>query len=130
MELMNALGRFDDTSAQGRAVMQEALETIVLMLAPITPHICHVLWRELGHTEAVIDARWPDHDPDALAQRTVEIVVQVNGKLRGRVSVAADASREVIEQAALADANVRRFVEGHAVRKIVIVPGKLVNVVV
>jgi leucyl-tRNA synthetase len=129
MELMNALSRFNDTSPRGRAVMQEALEIVVLMLAPITPHICHVLWRELGHADAVIDARWPDHDPEALVQRTVEIVVQVNGKLRGRVSVATDAAHEAIEQAALAEPNVRRFVEGHAVRKIVIVPGKLINVV-
>jgi leucyl-tRNA synthetase len=130
MELMNALGRAENGSAQGRAVMHEALEAVVLMLAPITPHICHVLWRELGHAEDVIDARWPEHDPDALVQRSVEIVVQVNGRLRGRVSVAADASRAAIEQAALAEPNVQRFVEGQAVKKIVIVPGKLVNVVV
>jgi leucyl-tRNA synthetase len=130
MELMNALGRAEDRSAQGRAIMHEALEAVVLMLAPITPHVCHVLWRELGHAEDVIDARWPEHDPGALVQHSVEIVVQVNGKLRGRVSVAADASREAIEQAALAEPNVQRFVEGQAVKKIVIVPGKLVNVVV
>jgi len=90
----------------------------------------YVLWRELGHADDVIDAQWPAHDPDALAQHTVEIVVQVNGKLRGRVSVAADASRETIERAALADANVQRHVEGQAVKKVVVVPGKLVNVVV
>jgi leucyl-tRNA synthetase len=130
MELTNAIGRFDDRSPQGRAVMQEALESAVLMLAPMTPHVCHVLWRELGHADDVIDAQWPAHDPDALAQHTVEIVVQVNGKLRGRVSVAADASREAIERAALADANVQRHVEGQPVKKVVIVPGKLVNVVV
>jgi leucyl-tRNA synthetase len=130
MELTNALGRFEDASAQGRAVVQEALEAVVLMLAPMTPHVSHVLWRELGHAESVVDARWPAWDPDALAQHTVEIVVQVNGKLRGRVSVAADASRDAIERAALADANVRRHVEGQPVKKVVIVPGKLVNVVV
>jgi leucyl-tRNA synthetase len=130
MELMNALSRSDDRSEQGRAVMQEALDAIVLMLAPITPHVCHVLWQALGHAEAVIDAPWPKHDSAALVQQTLEIVVQVNGKLRGRVNVAADAGREAIEQAALSDPNVRKFVEGQTLRKIVIVPGKLVNVVV
>jgi leucyl-tRNA synthetase len=130
MELMNAVTRFADESPQGRAVTQEALEATVLMLAPMTPHICHVLWRELGHAEPVIDAAWPKHDPAALVQDSVEIVVQVNGKLRGRVAVEAGASREAIERAALADANVQRFVEGQTVKKIVIVPGKLVNVVV
>jgi leucyl-tRNA synthetase len=126
MELMNALGRAEDGSAQGRAIMQ-ALEAVVLMLAPITPHVCHVLWRELATPNA--STRWPEHDPGALVQHSVEIVVQVNGKLRGRVW-SADASREAIEQAALAEPNVQRFVEGQAVKKIVIVPGKLVNVVV
>jgi leucyl-tRNA synthetase len=130
MELMNGLGRFEARSEQGRAVMQEALESIVLMLAPMTPHICHVLWRELGHAEPVIDAAWPAPDPAALVQHTVDIVVQVNGKLRGRVQVAADASREAIEQAALAEANVQRFVAGQTVKRIHVVPGKLVNVVV
>ena len=130
MELMNGLGRFEARSEQGRAVMQEALEAIVLMLAPMTPHICHVLWHELGHAEPVIDAAWPAADPAALVQRTVDIVVQVNGKLRGRVQVAADASREALEQAALAEANVQRFVAGQTVKRIHVVPGKLVNVVV
>jgi leucyl-tRNA synthetase len=110
--------------------MQEALESVVLMLAPMTPHVCHVLWRELGHADDVIDARWPTCDPDALTRETVDIVVQVNGKLRGRVSVAADASRDAIERAALADANVQKYVENQPVKKVVIVPGKLVNVVV
>jgi leucyl-tRNA synthetase len=130
MELMNGLGRFESATPQGRAVVQEALEAVVLMLAPMTPHICHVLWRELGHAEPVIDAAWPEPDPAALVQHTVDIVVQVNGKLRGRVSVAADASRDAIEHAALADANVQRFVAGQTVKKIHVVPGKLVNVVV
>ncbi len=130
MELVNDLYRFDDGSMQGRAVMQEALECIVLMLAPIVPHITHVLWHELGHAQAVVDARWPQVDRQALVQDTLELVVQVKGKVRGRVSVAADADRETIERAALADENVARHIGGAAVRKIIIVPGKLVNVVV
>jgi len=130
MELMNALGRFDDRSPQGRAVMQEALEIVVLVLSPVVPHACHALWRELGHASAVVDARWPAVDPQALARESVEVVVQVNGKLRSRVTVPADADEALVREAALADANVQRFVEGKPVRKFIYVPGKLANVVV
>ena len=130
MELMNALGRFDDRSPQGRAVMQEALEIVVLVLSPVVPHACHALWRELGHASAVVDARWPAVDPQARARESVEVVVQVNGKLRSRVTVPADADEALVREAALADANVQRFVEGKPVRKFIYVPGKLANVVV
>jgi leucyl-tRNA synthetase len=130
MELMNELGRFEDTSAQGRAVMQEALEITVLMLAPIVPHIAHALWRELGHDGAAVDERWPRVDESALESDTVELVVQVNGKLRGQVQVAADADRPAVEEAALADENVQRHIEGRTVVKMIVVPGRLVNVVV
>jgi leucyl-tRNA synthetase len=130
MELMNALGRFDDRSPQGRAVMQEALEIVVLVLSPVVPHACHALWRELGHASAVVDARWPAVDPRALARESVEVVVQVNGKLRSRVTVPVDADEAKVREAALADPNVQRFIEGRPVRKFVYVPGKLANVVV
>jgi leucyl-tRNA synthetase len=130
MELMNALGRFDDRSPQGRAVMQEALEIVVLVLSPVVPHACHTLWRELGHASAVVDARWPAVDPQALARESVEVVVQVNGKLRSRVTVPVDAGEAQVREAALADANVQRFIEGKPVRKFIYVPGKLANVVV
>jgi len=130
MELMNALGRFEDRSPQGRAVMQEALDIVVLALSPVVPHACHVLWRELGHANAVVDERWPQADPRALARDTIEVVVQVNGKLRGRVTVPAGADAEQVRAAAEADANVQRFVEGRSVRKFVYVPGKLANLVV
>jgi leucyl-tRNA synthetase len=130
MELMNAIARFDDRSAQGRAVLQEALGTVVLMLSPVVPHACHVLWRELGHDGAVLDEHWPEPDPRALERATIEVVVQVNGRLRGRVVVPAGASEALVREAALADDNVRRFMEGRAVRKFVYVPGKLANVVV
>jgi len=129
MELMNALARFEDDSDGGRAVRQEALELAVLMLAPIVPHVCHVLWQALGQTGAVIDARWPEPDPAALMQDVLEIVVQVNGKLRGRIRVPASADEATITRAALGDANVQRFVMDKPVRR-VIVKGKLVNVVV
>jgi len=129
MELMNALGRFEDRSTQGRAVVQEALEIVVLVLSPVVPHACHALWHELGHAQAVVDAPWPATDPRALERESVEVVVQVNGKLRGRVTVPVDADEAAVRQAALADPNVQRFMEGRPLRKFIYVPGKLANVV-
>jgi leucyl-tRNA synthetase len=130
MELMNAITRFDADSPQSRAVVQEALEVVVLVLSPVVPHACHVLWRELGHADALVDERWPEPDPRALQRATVEVVVQVNGKLRGRVIVPAGADEPAVREAALADPNVQRFMEGKPMRKFVYVPGKLANVVV
>ena len=130
MELLNAVTRFEDESDAGRAVVREALESVVLMLSPIVPHICHALWADLGHETTLVDAGWPSVDKDALEADLVEIVVQVNGKLRGRVSVAADADNDTIGKQALADPNVQRFVEGKEVRKTIVVPGRLVNIVV
>ncbi len=130
MELLNAIGRSGNGAAEIRAVRQEALEAIVLMLAPIVPHISHELWHALGHETAPVDESWPTVDEGALARDVVEVVVQVNGRLRGRISVASDARREEVVSRALADANVQRFVEGKDVRKTIYVPGKLVNVVV
>jgi leucyl-tRNA synthetase len=130
MELMNEMGRFDDSSGQGRAVMQEALETVVLMLSPIVPHVTHALWYALGHEQAVIECSWPVVDEAALVQESIELVVQVNGKVRGRISVAADAGKEDIEAAASSEENVIRYIADKPVRKIIIVPGKLVNVVI
>ena len=100
------------------------------MLSPIVPHICDALWRAIGYREPLIDQQWPDFDESALQQDSIELVVQVNGKLRGKVSVAADADKELIIECALADENVRRFVDGKEVRKVIVVPGRLVNVVV
>ena len=130
MELLNALQKANDDSPGGHAVMQEGLEAIVLILAPITPHICHQLWQQLGYSDAVIDARWPEPDGSALISETVQIIVQVNGKLRGRIDVAADADEEMVAGVALADENVQRFLEGKTIRKRILVPGKLLNIVV
>jgi leucyl-tRNA synthetase len=130
MELMNEMGRFDDSSGQGRAVMQEALETVVLMLSPIVPHVTHALWYALGHEQAVVECSWPAVDESALVQESIDLVVQVNGKVRGRISVAADAGKEDIEAAASGEENVIRHIADKPVRKIIIVPGKLVNVVI
>jgi len=129
MELVNALYKFEDDTPQGHAVMQEALEAVTLMLAPIVPHIAHAMWQGLGHDGAVLDHPWPEADQSALARDVVELVVQVNGKLRGRIEVATDATKGEIEQAALAEENVQRHIEGKAVKKIVVVPGRLVNIV-
>jgi leucyl-tRNA synthetase len=130
MELMNSIGRSEDRSPQGRAVLQEALELVVLMLSPVVPHACHALWRELGHAGVLVDERWPEPDARALERDSVEVVVQVNGKLRGRVTVPAGADEATVREAALADANVQRFMEGRPLRKFVYVPGKLANLVV
>jgi leucyl-tRNA synthetase len=130
MELLNAVGRFSDSSPQGRAVRQEALEIATLVLAPITPHVCHALWQGLGHSTALVDERWPVADPQALAQQAVEIVLQVNGKLRARISVPVNCDEAAVREAALADEHVRKFVADKPVRRVIVVPGKLVNVVV
>lgn len=130
MELLNAINKFDDTSADGRAVVRESLDAVVLLLSPIVPHICHELWSVLGHESAPVDVAWPVVDETALSQDIVEIVVQVNGKLRARLSVAVDADRDSTAALALADENVQRFVAGKEVRKTIVVPGRLVNIVV
>jgi len=130
MELLNALGKFPQATPQDRSVMHEALKIAVLALSPIIPHATHAMWRALGHTRALIDEPWMAADAGALEQATVEIVVQVNGKLRGRVIVPVDAGDGELREAALADANVRKFVGTDAVRKVIVVRGKLVNVVV
>ena len=130
MELLNALGKFTETDPAAKAVRQEVLELAVLMLSPIAPHICHVLWQQLGHDNAVVDARWPAVDEAALKQDKIELMVQVNGKLRSKLSVAATASQQEIEALALADDNARRFIDDKTVRKVIVVPGRLVNIVV
>ncbi len=130
MELLNAVGKFDDASAQGRAVRQEALEAAVLLLNPITPHSSHALWQLLGHAQTLLeDVPFPQADPDALVRQAVTLAVQVNGKLRGTIEVAADAAREQVEALALAEPNTARYLEGLVVRKMIVVPGKIVNIV-
>ena len=129
MTLMNVLEKAPQDAEQDRALMQEGLETVALLLAPIAPHICHSLWQALGHSDAIIDARWPQVDESALVQDSLQLVIQVNGKLRGHIEVAADASRELIEATARENENVLRFTEGLTIRKVIVVPGKLVNIV-
>ncbi len=130
MELLNEVTRHADRSrALGLAVEREALEAAILLLAPIVPHISHTLWKALGHTEPVIDVRWPVVDESALVRTSITIVGQVNGKVRAKIDVPAKADKETLERIALSHENVQKFIEGKMIRKVIVVPGKLVNVV-
>jgi len=125
MELLNSLNR-----AKNTPVIQEGLEAIILMLSPIVPHITQALWERLGHSGLILDAAWPQVDEIALKRDEVEMVVQVNGKLRGHIKVAVDADKQSIETTALNEPNVQRFTAGKTLKKVIVVPKKLVNVVV
>ncbi len=129
MELLNDVSRLNNDEPQTRAVRQEALETAVVMLAPIVPHICHTLWHALGHSNPVVDATWPVADESAMVRSQIQVVLQVNGKVRAKVDVPADINSADLEAEALKNENVIRFIEGATVRKVIVVPGKLVNVV-
>ncbi|WP_222834229.1 leucine--tRNA ligase [Pseudomonas sp. SC3(2021)] len=129
MTLMNVLEKAAQSTEQDRALIHEGLEAVTLLLAPITPHISHELWKQLGHADAVIDADWPVVDESALVQDSLTLVIQVNGKLRGQIDMPASATREEVEAAARANENVLRFVDGLTIRKVIVVPGKLVNIV-
>jgi leucyl-tRNA synthetase len=130
MELLNALAKFTDRTPQGRAVAQEAYEFAIIGLSPIAPHISHACWSGLGHKTALIDTSWPTPDAGALQQDQITLVVQVNGKVRANISVAADADEAAQRAAALSDPNVQKFIAGATPKKVVIVPRKLISVVV
>ena len=131
MELMNAYGKVEGDDAATRSVRQEVLENVTLLLYPIVPHICQALWAELRQDIVIEHAAWPTADQSAMVQDEVELVVQVNGKLRGSITVAKTMAKEAIEQHALAQPFVQKFLEdGSTVRKIIVVPNKLVNIVV
>ncbi|MEM0953425.1 MAG: leucine--tRNA ligase, partial [Pseudomonadota bacterium] len=129
MELSNTLSDLTDREGQSLAVEREALRATVLMLSPIAPHVCHSLWPMLGGEGALMDAPWPTVDETALVRDSIEMAVQVNGKLRARMEVAANAEKDAIESQALEQDNVQKFIEGNTVRKVIVVPGKLVNIV-
>jgi leucyl-tRNA synthetase len=134
MKMLNALDEAKlGASPAERALAREGLGILLRVLYPIAPHVTHVLWQELGYAAAagdLLDTPWPAADEEALRRDEIELVVQVNGKLRGSIRVPAAADTAAIEQAALADATVQKFVAGAAVRRVVVVPNKLVNVVV
>ncbi|HND37315.1 MAG TPA: leucine--tRNA ligase, partial [Nitrosomonas sp.] len=129
MELMNELAKLTDTESANRQLMQEALEKVVLLLSPIVPHICHTLWQELKPGTALLEQSWPEVDHTALVQDTIDLVIQVNGKLRGQMNVPKDTDRATIEQLAINLENVQKIVAGNAIKKIIVVPGRLVNIV-
>ena len=130
MELMNKLTRAPLESEQDRAVMAEALSAVVRMLYPITPHICFELWKALGNESNIDHAEWVKADEAAMVEDEKLIVVQVNGKVRGKVTVAADAGEETVKTVAFADENVKKFTDNTQIVKVIYVPGKLLNVVV
>ena len=139
MELVNTVTKFqeeqdihgDTTVARtSLSVVHEALEIILLALSPIVPHFCHALWKHLGHADAIINCPWPAADNAALVQDEVHMVIQVNGKLRSKLTVPKDCDQSIIERLALADSHVCKFTDGLTVRKVIVVPGKLVNIVV
>ena len=128
MELMNKLGKAPQESAQDRAILDEALKAVVRMLYPITPHICHELWNALGESD-VDSCEWPTFDEKALVEDEKLIIVQVNGKLRAKLTVPADISKDDIEAMGLSNEHVTKFTDGLTVRKVIYVPGKLLNIV-
>jgi leucyl-tRNA synthetase len=130
MELLNEVGKLADrANPPGLAVEREALEAAVLLLAPIVPHISQALWQALGHMGIPLDTPWPAVDESALVRSSIEVVVQVNGKVRDKLQAPVDAPREDMEKLALAQPNVQRFIDGATVRKVIVVPNKLVNIV-
>ncbi|MFC3093597.1 leucine--tRNA ligase [Alteromonas sediminis] len=129
MELLNALQKAPQETDTDKALMHEAVTVVVQLLNPITPHICHALWAQLGNEQDIEAAGWPEADPKAMVEDEKLIVVQVNGKVRAKITVAADASKEQVETAALEQENVKAFTDGKTVRKVIVVPGKLVNIV-
>ena len=130
MELVNDIGKAKIKDEQDLAVQREAIEAVVLMLAPIAPHFSQELWQELGKTGPALEAEWPKVDEAALVRSSITLVVQVNGKLRGKIEVPADADTDTIKALAKADSNVQRFLEDKTIRKEIVVPNKLVNIVV
>ncbi|WP_295391400.1 leucine--tRNA ligase [uncultured Thiodictyon sp.] len=129
MMIVNALYKLDDSPGALR-VLDDGLKIVLCLLAPIAPHVTHHLWQELGFGADILNAPWPAVDEAALKQDSIEYVLQVNGKVRGKVSVPADADQAAIQASALAQEGVRRHTEGATVRKVIVVPGKLVNIVV
>ena len=131
MELLNALAKFDGTGDNARALRQEAFEAVTLLLNPITPHTSHALWQALGHAQATLeDLPFPKADESALVREAMTLAVQVNGKLRGTIEVSVQTARDEIEKLAMAESNVAKFLEGQTVKKIIVVPGKIINIVV
>lgn len=129
MELLRELLRFEDHSKEGLAVAREAFDALLKLLAPVAPHICQHLWERLGHADCLAECAWPEADDSLLQEEVRDIVVQVDGKLRARLTLPADSSEEALREAALADAAVRRHIGDAKIKRVVCVPGRLVNIV-
>lgn len=133
MELMNAVDHLkisDDSSESAKIVFRDAIENITLLISPFAPHIAEELWTELGHDAGIMNADWPIVNEEALKRDEIELVVQVNGKTRDKIKVSAEASKEDIEAAALAAEKVQSWLEDKTIRKVIVVPGRLVNIAV
>jgi leucyl-tRNA synthetase len=130
MELLNTVVKFNDDSSVGHNIRQQVFDSMALMLAPIIPHLCHQLWQELGHEDVILDAAWPQVDESALVQDSIEMVIQVNGKLRAKIQVAADADKASCEAMAIDNEQVKKFIGDQSIRKVIVVPNKLINIVI
>jgi leucyl-tRNA synthetase len=129
MELLNALQRLDPAQAGNQALLHTGLDAVTRLLAPIVPHITQAIWEALGHTEMLIDASWPEANPEFMQREEITLAIQVNGKRRDEISVPVDATEEYIKTAALTSENTRRFVAGRELRRVIVIPGRLVNIV-
>jgi leucyl-tRNA synthetase len=130
MELLNTVVKFTDDSSMGHAIRQEVFDNMVPMLAPIIPHLCHRLWQDLGHGDVILDAAWPQVDENALVQDSIEMVVQVNGKLRAKIQVRADTDKASCEALAVDNEQVQKIIGDQTIRKVIVVPNKLINIVI
>ena len=130
MELNNLVSRYVDTSQQGMAVKQEAIEIMVKCLSPVMPHVCHHLWFLLGGKNAVVDSQWPEVDESALIQERVQIIAQVNGKLRAKIMAPLDSDNQAVQEIALSDEKIVKFTMDKQIIKVIVVPNKLINIVV
>ena len=130
MELNNTLSKYKDDSREGSFIKREAIEIMVKCLSPVMPHVCHHLWFLLGGKEAVVNSSWPIVDDSALVQENVQLIAQVNGKLRAKIVVPLDSENKFVEEIAFSDARVLKFTEGKAIIKVIVVPNRLVNIVV
>ena len=129
MELTNALNKFNGVDGQSLAVRLESITIILRTLSPITPHVCHYLWQQLGYNTAIINESWPQVESGALEQDEVQIIVQVNGKLRAKITLPANSDKQFIETSALTDTNVAKFTQDLNILKVIVIPNKLVNIV-
>jgi len=132
MELVNELYLAKDAlkgDEKGRKVLSSAISTVINLMSPFTPHLCEEIWEQLGHSERLVHAMWPTYSEEAMVKDVLTVVVQVNGKVRARLEVPASASKDEVEELAKNDVNVQKHIEGKTIRKVIVVPGKLVNIV-